>query len=167
LFDINSSGDIDYPLMWVVPPNGSISGNIETLDFSIIIMDIEKKGGANRNDIYSDVLEISKDVVAQLSHQNYGWFFDANGVNLESFSERFTDDVTGWTFNVGLQLDYSADRCVIPYDGTTSEDEGTGSCTGIVSGSAAGTIRVYLNGILQSTTASSNLDAEIVNILWT
>lgn len=37
-------------------------------------------------------------------------------------------------------------------------------CTG--GGSAAGTIYVYLDGVLQSTTASSDLDAETVNITW-
>jgi hypothetical protein len=34
-------------------------------------------------------------------------------------------------------------------------------------GSAGGTIYVYVNGVLQSTTVSSDLNAEIVNILWT
>lgn len=34
-------------------------------------------------------------------------------------------------------------------------------------GSSGGTINVYLDGVLQSSTASSDLDAETVNILWT
>jgi hypothetical protein len=34
-------------------------------------------------------------------------------------------------------------------------------------GSSGGTVNVYLDGVLQSSTASSDLDAEIVNILWT
>lgn len=35
-----------------------------------------------------------------------------------------------------------------------------------IGGGTAGTIYVYLNGVLQSTTPSSDLNAEIVNILW-
>jgi hypothetical protein len=31
----------------------------------------------------------------------------------------------------------------------------------------SGTINVYLDSVLQSSTSSSNLDSEIVNILWT
>lgn len=39
--------------------------------------------------------------------------------------------------------------------------------TTIGGGGTAGIVNVYLDSILQSTTASSDLDAEIVNILWT
>lgn len=35
------------------------------------------------------------------------------------------------------------------------------------SGSSGGTINVYLDGVLQSSTASSDLDSETVNVLWT
>jgi hypothetical protein len=34
-------------------------------------------------------------------------------------------------------------------------------------GDAGGTINVYLDGVLQSSTSSTDLDAETVNILWT
>lgn len=162
LWDINTSGSIDYPLMWVIPQQSEINEGIERLNFAIILMDVEKKGGINRNEILSDTLEISKDVVAQLTHQNYAWLFEANGVSLEPFTERFTDDVSGWTFNVGLQLEYNANRCVMPYNGTTDEDEGTGSCTG--SGITSGTIYIYVNGVLNQTISTSDFVNEILNI---
>jgi hypothetical protein len=55
------------------------------------------------------------------------------------------------------------------FDGSGNEIErvqcgGDYICTG---GSAGGTINVYLDGILQSTTTSTNLDSETVNVLWT
>ena len=50
-------------------------------------------------------------------------------------------------------------------NGTTTQVLCGGNYT--CSGSAGGTINVYLDGVLQSSTASSDLDAEIVNILWT
>lgn len=37
----------------------------------------------------------------------------------------------------------------------------------VTTSNGGGTINVYLDGVLQSSTVSSDLDAEIVNILWT
>lgn len=50
-------------------------------------------------------------------------------------------------------------------NGTTTQVLCGGSYTCV--GGAGGTINVYLDGVLQSSTASSDLDAETVNILWT
>lgn len=185
IWDIATSGDINYPLMWVSLDGTEISERTETMKFRFIFMDIVKGGQTNEQEVLSDQLEIVKDVVAQLNHPNYQWNFLGNGVTLEDFTERFTDSVSGWTANIALSLPFSKDRCSMPYTGNTNASQlcpvvtiydslgnvittvsAGGSYTETGGGGAGGTINVYLDGTLQSSTTSTDLNAETVNILW-
>jgi len=163
IWEISTSGDIMYPLMWVTTENAQISKATKSkiLNFSIYFMDVVKNGEINEREVLSDQLSIAEDVLAQLNHPNYEWSFADNTSTLEDFTERFTDSVAGWKATISLKLPYSSNRCVMPYEGNTNPSTGGGG------GSAAGTINVYLDGVLQSTTSSTNLNAETVNILWT
>lgn len=185
IWDIATSGDINYPLMWVSLDGTEIAERRETVKFKIIFMDIVKGGQVNEQEVLSDQLEIAKDVVAQLSHPNYEWSFLGNGVVLEDFTERFTDSVSGWTASIALELPFSKDRCAIPYVGNTYANEvcpvvtiynstggiittvnAGGSYTVVSGGGAGGTINVYLDGTLVDTRTSTDLNAETVNITW-
>ena len=123
--------------------------------------------------------------MAQLQHPSYVWSFTADNVVIEPFTERFTDSVSGWVMDVSLDIPFAFDRCSMPYTGNTSSNsacpvvtiyDSNGNVLATVNaggsytestGGAGGTINVYLNGTLQSSTSSSDLDAETVNILWT
>lgn len=163
IWEINTSGDINYPLMWLVHEGVDINGSMQNFKFNLIFCDIVKGGEVNENDVLSDQLEIAKDVISQLKHTGYQWDFIGNNIVLDAFTERFTDSVAGYSFSFGLELPFDSNRCSIPTTNINITQGGSAS-TG---GSTAGTIYVYLNGVLQSTTPSSNLNAEIVNILWT
>lgn len=185
IWEINTSGTIDYPLMWVQPENSVIANKVETLNFKFIFMDLVGNGEINENDVLSDQLEIVKDVVAQLQHPSYVWSFTVDNVVIEPFTERFTDSVSGWVMDVSLDIPFAFDRCSMPYTGNTSSNSAcpvvtiydtNGNVLATVNaggsyttsgGDTSGTINVYLDGVLQSSTASSDLDAETVNILWT
>jgi len=184
IWEVNTSGTIDYPLMWVQPENSVIANKVETLNFKFIFMDLVGNGEINENDVLSDQLEIVKDVVAQLQHPSYVWSFTVDNVVIEPFTERFTDSVSGWVMDVSLDIPFAFDRCSMPYTGNTSansacpvvtiyDTNGTVLATVNAGGSytesgggAGGTINVYLDGVLQSSTASSDLNAEVVNITW-
>lgn len=163
IWEINTSGDITYPLMWLIHDGVDISQGVQSFKFNLIFCDVVKGGEVNENDVLSDQLEIAKDVIAQLKHPNYQWsdsFIDS-AINLESFTERFTDSVAGYSLSINLELPYDANRCSIPTSNVVITAGGSSS-----SGGAGGTIYVYVDGVLQSTTASSDLDAETVNITW-
>lgn len=185
IWDIATSGDINYPLMWVSLDGSEISGRYETMKFKFIFMDIVKGGMVNEQEVLSDQLEIAKDIVAQLNHPNYDWTFNGDGVLLDDFTERFTDSVSGWTMSFSLQLPFAKDRCVMPYEGNTNVSaicpvvtiydslgnilttvSAGGSYTVTGGGGAGGTINVYLDGVLQSSQSSTDLNAETVNITW-
>lgn len=160
IYDITTSGDITYPLMWVVHDGVDISQGVQNFKFDVIICDIVKGGRVNETEVLSDQLEIVKDVVAQLKHKDYPWDFTGNNVQLTAFEERFPDSVTGYSFSITLELPYDANRCSIPTSNVVITAGGSSS-TG---GSSGGTIYIYVNGVLNQTIVSSDLDAETITI---
>lgn len=185
IWDIATSGDINYPMMWVTLEDSQISGMYETLRFNFLFMDIVKGGRVNELEVLSDQLQIAKDVIIVLKDPNYDWTFTADNVTLHDFTERFVDSVSGWTASIELKLPFTSDRCAVPFDGNISANDrcpvvtifdsngnvlttvsAGGSYTVTSGGGAGGTINVYLDGVLQSSTSSTDLNAETVNILW-
>jgi len=163
IWEINTSGGIDYPLMHLNIDNVEIQGSMQKFKFNLLFCDIVKGGEVNENDVLSDQLEIAKDVIAQLKHKDYAWDFLGNNLVLEAFTERLTDSVSGYSLSIDLELPYDSNRCSIPTSNIVITAGGSASTGG---GNAGGTIYVYIDSVLQSTTVSSNLDAEIVNINW-
>lgn len=182
IWEIATSGTIDYPLMWVKIEPVSIADRVQTMNFKVILMDIVANGEVNEDDVLSDMLEVSKGIIGQLESPSYDW--DLETGNIEPFTERFNDSVSGWVTDIALRLPFTFDRCIEPYNGSSGTSATCPSVTiydsngnvlttvsaggsYTVSGSAGGTINVYLDGVLQSSTSSTDLDAETVNILWT
>lgn len=163
IFEINTSGDINYPLMWLVHDSVAINGGLQTFKFNLIFCDVVKNGEVNETEVLNDQLEIAKDVIAQLKHKDYQWDFLGQNINLDSFTERFVDSVAGYSFEFELEMPFDSNRCSIPTSNVVITAGGSAS-TG--TGSAGGTIYLYVNGVLQSTTVSSDLDAETVNVTW-
>lgn len=126
IWEVASSGDITYPLMWATLDgiDVSTSEKKETYKFSLLFMDVVKGGEVNELEVLSDQLSIAKDVLAQLKHPSYDWNFQNNNSSLEDFTERFVDSVSGWKMNISLELPFSSDRCAMPYTGNTSTSQG-------------------------------------------
>lgn len=115
LYDIVTSGDTNYPLMYTMLESSTIANKVESLVFTILIMDIVKGGRVNEDEVASDMYEIVRDVIALLQAPTYDWMeFDEQSVVIEPFTERFTDSVTGYSFKVTLLLPFAFDRCVVP-----------------------------------------------------
>lgn len=116
VWEIATSGDIQYPIMWASLDGVDIStsAKTETYKFSLFFMDIVKNGEINETEVLSDQLSIAKDVLATLKNPTYEWSFEDNVSSLEDFTERFTDSVSGWKLNINLKLPFTSNRCVIP-----------------------------------------------------
>jgi len=114
LYDIVTSGDTSYPLMYTNLESSQIGGRVESLTYSILLMDIVKGGRVNEGEVLSDMMEIAKDIIALLQSPSYAWQFDEQNITIEPFTERFTDSVTGVNFKVILLLPFAFDRCIVP-----------------------------------------------------
>lgn len=183
IWEIATSGDITYPMMWVQLEDSEISGKVQTMNFSFIFCDQVINGEVNENEVLSDQLEVAKDVIAQLNHPDYVWKFEADGVTLQDFTERFTDSVAGWTAKISLEIPFSFDRCKMPYEGNTStssacpvvtifNSDGSvnttvnagGSYTLSAGATVSGTYNIYVNGVLNQSGTSTDLTNETFNI---
>lgn len=155
VWEIATSGDIIYPLMWTTIDGVDIStrDKTEIYRFSLFFMDVVKNGEINEQEVLSDQLSIAKDVLAQLKHPSYEWTFQENVSSLEDFTERFLDSVSGWKMGVSLKLPFLSSRCVSPYLGNAV------ICHPLQ-------FNYYVDEILQLSELYVGETAAIVNIRW-
>lgn len=113
IWEIATSGTIDYPLMWVQLEPATIADKVQTMNFKVILMDLVANGELNEDDVLNDMLEVGKDLIALLNDSTvYGWNVETG--NVEPFTERFNDSVSGWVIDIALRLPFAYDRCVVP-----------------------------------------------------
>ena len=113
IWEIATSGTVEYPLMWVQLEPASIADRVQTMNFKVILMDIVANGELNEDDVLNDMLEVSRDIIALLNDSTvYEWKVEIG--NIEPFTERFNDSVSGWVIDIALRLPFTYDRCVIP-----------------------------------------------------
>jgi len=125
IWEQNSSGTIYYPQMFVEIESSNIAAKKLNLTMRFYFMDVVKNGEVNENEVLSDQLEIAKDVIAQLQHNDYDWIFDAENVPMQDFTENLTDSVAGWSADITLEVPYTFDRCAIPMTPISVEVGGT------------------------------------------
>lgn len=113
IWEIATSGTIDYPLMWVQLEPATIADKVQTMNFKVILMDLVANGELNEDDVLNDMLEVGKDLIALLNDSTvYKWTVETG--NVEPFTERFNDSVSGWVIDIALRLPFAYDRCVVP-----------------------------------------------------
>lgn len=113
IWEIATSGTIEYPLMWVQLEPATIADKVQTMNFKVILMDLVANGELNEDDVLNDMLEVSKDLIALLNDSTvYEWTVETG--NVEPFTERFNDSVSGWVIDIALRLPFAYDRCVVP-----------------------------------------------------
>jgi hypothetical protein len=109
-----------YPLMWVIPQEVTTDGRESVYLFDILIMDIlNTKTLDIEVDVWSDTLDILKDVIAQLKYAT-GMECYCNldldyPIPMSPFSESFDDYVSGWTGRIKIRVPDAIDRCIAPY----------------------------------------------------
>lgn len=114
VWDITTSGTINYPLCYVVPQDGSLSGKYYNSNFTIIFMDLTHKDLSDADDVTNDMELVAMDFIAQLQKPTYDFLFKPDNVPFKRFTERFDDEVTGVAIDITIQVPYIYDRCAIP-----------------------------------------------------
>lgn len=113
----NQFADFNYPLLFVVDAGGSLEQGALNLSFDLFCMDLVHKDESNENEVKSDTLQILLDVVAYLEKLvDTKWYYlqiQKTG-SLESFTERFDDELTGWKITITLKQPFTYNDCQIP-----------------------------------------------------
>jgi hypothetical protein len=118
-----SKDSIQYPYMFAVQINPVTTTEREVLlKFSLLFMDLVKQGeentgSGNETEVQSDQLQIALDVRAELMKPSYEDSFrvDFNS-NIEMFTERFNDLVSGCKMDLTFRITDLKDRCAIPIE---------------------------------------------------
>ena len=130
------------PLLHINPTNVTTGDTTLTYNFQVFIADIvsdnmstqtEQKtlltkllnNQSNQQEVWNQTLEIATDFIGMLRHSsrqslagvndiNQPLYFTVDQFTIEPFQERFDNLLTGWVFNVGIQVMNDFDTCTIP-----------------------------------------------------
>ena len=119
----NQLADFNYPLFWVADQPANLGDGTFTWNFNVMAMDLVNKDESNENDVKSDMCQVLLDCVSYFEQKtaisnNVDWL-KVNLVRsgtLNSFTERFSDELTGWGMNIGFRLPFSYNNCDLPIE---------------------------------------------------
>lgn len=115
IWEVGASREINYPVMWVNVQPASSNGKELTYKFNLIFMDLVKKDESNELEVLSDQILIALDVLSTLDNPaNQDNFIMNRTSSFEPFTERFDDEVSGWSVSVEIRVPITYDRCQIP-----------------------------------------------------
>ena len=120
IFEVDLSVNEKYPLMHVATNNANYNTGSLTYNFQIICMDLVSKDESNEHDVLSDQLEIIGDVISHIRNSNlYSDVTDfrntirlQDSISCDPFTERFDNEVTGWTASISIEVEFNASACV-------------------------------------------------------
>lgn len=115
-----------YPELWMVPTSATARENTVEHTIRLLVYDLVHKDETNENDVLSDSLQILLDIVKVLRYESDNYTL-LNEPIFEPFTERFSDEVSGWSAEFVIEVNFPNNDCDMPMDAFTSP--------GVVSGS--------------------------------
>lgn len=108
-----------YPELWLVPVNAVAKLNTIEHTVRLLVYDLVNKDETNENDVLSDALQILLDVVKVLRYESDNYTL-LNEPTLEPFTERFDDEVSGWSAEFVIEVNFANNDCDMPMDSFVS-----------------------------------------------
>lgn len=117
---IGEDGTVDkfrnYPVMWVEVNGSSLSGSVLTDSYNIYFADLVNKDERDELEVLSDMKQLCLDVAAYLKQSSD---IETNmdvilEFTMEDFTEKFNDEVAGWTLSVQIKQPYQYNLCAVP-----------------------------------------------------
>lgn len=117
----NQLTNFDYPLLWVNDQPASMGSGDFTWNFQVLVMDIVRKDESNENEVKSDCVQILIDLVSYfeqlnttLNNVNWNQVQLIKSGSVDMFTERFEDELSGATLNLGLRFPQNYNYCEVP-----------------------------------------------------
>ena len=116
--EADTNVEIVYPFMNVILQGSSVTDNVVSRKYIIVISDLVNKDISNINQVLSDTERLCYDVPSYLRQvRNSGYLgafrFDPN-ISLTDFTERNDDDVSGHYFDLTISSAVGNDGCNLP-----------------------------------------------------
>lgn len=110
----NESNVVLPVTMWVIIQPNAVVGGIDSVKYSVVIMDAVDKDEDNEDEVVSDTLRIAKDILAILKQPYYEEFFQIEkNVTFDNFTERFDSEMTGWQFDLIFKQPFTYNGCQV------------------------------------------------------
>jgi hypothetical protein len=139
IYDIDLSLNTLFPLFHINPVSVDASQATLTYNFQLFVMDLvsQKKDWkestiqsadnlSNEQEVLSSCLQICVDIIGMMRHSKWQAageldiddivYFTEGDFSLEPFTERFDNLLTGWVFNIGIEVKNDFQTCVIPME---------------------------------------------------
>lgn len=118
--EADTNVEIVYPFMNVILQSSSVTDNVVSRKYMIVISDLVNKDISNINQVLSDTERICYDVpnyLRQVSNSKLlGAFKSDMNISLTDFTERNDDDVSGHFFDLTISSAMGNDGCNLPID---------------------------------------------------
>ena len=102
----------DPVVLWIVLNDDSIVGGVESIKYTFVVMDMVNKDNSNLDEVLSDTLRISKDIIAILRQPYYEDYFEIDkNFQLHDFNEKFDSEFAGWQFDIAFKQPFIYDQC--------------------------------------------------------
>jgi competence CoiA-like predicted nuclease len=111
---VDNGGEINYPVLWVVQQNHTLSKNSITYQLQLIYADLLLEDKSNRLQSQSDQLQVAMDILSKLKLDNTYTFSISDNVSIETFQERFNDFATGVSMTISFVNPYPFNYCTFP-----------------------------------------------------
>ena len=118
--DINKLGAEDYPILYAEPGSATIDQGSLTYSFNIYVLDMLQEDSDDRNDTFSENLQILQDVINEFKQNLYSTSWVANEIVLdipitaEPFTARFDNVLTGWNATLNIEVNNTNNLCIVP-----------------------------------------------------
>lgn len=115
-FDNFSTGDNNFPILYVVPQDVTMLEEVDSLFIRVYCVDILQKDRSNEQFILNDTLLILRDLINWIRQDatvNYNVLNNPRAIPVNNFLVDFT---TGWYVDIELESESYGNDCVIPFD---------------------------------------------------
>ena len=128
-WEFDANGDIDFPAVFVTLLPGYFNRDQRQQRYNARIyfldqVQVSEDSEGNETDVISDMHSIASDYLAMLNYTGYqdDWDIDSN-VTAEPRTEQINDLAAGVSIDVGINVDFLADRCQVPAEDITFESD--------------------------------------------
>ena len=115
IFEIDLN-ETNYALSHLSIESANYSNHELTYNLRLYVIDLVSKDEGNENDVLSDTLQVIGDFISQFKHStSFGAtendYRMSENVSCTPFTERFDNEVSGWTADISITVSFNASAC--------------------------------------------------------
>lgn len=120
IWEEGATETLDTVVLWGIDMEHKIEKNTANqtatidLNYKLLLMDLVDKGEGNENDVLSDTLQITLDVLAILDYKLYQDKYSFSYSNIKPFTERLDHEYTGHEVDITFKIPFDNNVCQIP-----------------------------------------------------